>query len=60
MLRWATELAVDNDLNRARAGLVTLAALVNSSMLDTDDLEFVGSISDEVALRSQGLEGRSD
>lgn len=60
MLRWATELALDDGQDQARVGLVALSSLVRSSMLDTDDLEFVGSVSDEVARRSQELDGRSD
>lgn len=52
MLRWATELAVDTDPDRARAGLVVLDALLESPLLDDDDVALVATVSGYVALPS--------
>lgn len=50
MLRWATELATDQDQSRARAGIIVLTALMDSSLLDQDDVALVATIAGQVAL----------
>lgn len=49
MLRWATELAIDTDPDRARAGLVVLAALLDSPLLDDADVNLVATVAQYVA-----------
>jgi hypothetical protein len=49
ILRWAVELAVDQDPNRAAAGLSMLEALLESPMLDDDDVELVAAVATQVA-----------
>lgn len=44
LMRWAVELAVSEEKSRARAGLTTLTALLDSPMLDTDDVDFMFTI----------------
>lgn len=56
MLRWATELAIDSDPDRARAGLVVLDALLDSPLLDTDDIELVATVTQYVAIQTTGTE----
>ena len=48
LLRWAVELAVGADKPRSRAGLSALAALLDSSLLDPDDIGFLFAIAAEV------------
>lgn len=50
LLRWATELATDDDEARARAGLTVLGALLESPLLDDADVELVATITGSVAL----------
>jgi hypothetical protein len=48
LMRWAVELAVSDQKSRARAGLTTLTALLDSPMLDPDDVDFMFAIAAEV------------
>lgn len=48
LMRWAVELAVSDEKPRARAGLTTLTALLDSPMLDADDVDFLFTIAAEV------------
>lgn len=49
LLRWATELAVDDDERKAAAGLATLDGLQDSpDLLQTQDLELVAAVTDAV------------
>ncbi len=56
LLRWATELAVDSDPDRARAGLVVLDALLDSPLLDHDDAQLVSTVTRYVAMGQVGAE----
>jgi hypothetical protein len=49
LLRWATELAVARDADRARAGLAVLSALLDSPILDDNDVELVATVTEHVA-----------
>jgi hypothetical protein len=49
ILRWAIELAVDDNESRARAGETTLSALLGSALLDPDDADLVARVTDSVA-----------
>lgn len=51
MLRWATEFAVDSDVDRARAGVLVLVGLIDSPLLDEDDNALVSSVLGHVAER---------
>lgn len=44
LLRWATELAVEDDKKRSYAGLAVLDALMDSPLLDDEDVDFVSAI----------------
>jgi hypothetical protein len=48
LMRWAVELAVASEKPQARAGLTTLTALLDSPMLDPDDVDFMFAIAAEV------------
>lgn len=50
LLRWATELATDQDETRASTGITVLEALMESALLDEADVEFVASITGSIAL----------
>ncbi len=50
MLRWATELATDPHEDRAKAGMLVLSALLDSPLLDEDDVELVATIAGNIAL----------
>lgn len=54
MLRWATELALDTDANKARSGLVVLFALLRSPLLDKDDVELIATVAGDLATRTSG------
>lgn len=41
LLRWASELAVSNDLRRAELGVHQLSALADSDLLDEEEKSFV-------------------
>jgi hypothetical protein len=57
MLRWSTELAVDRDEDRARAGLVVLRALLDSPLLDEEDIQLVATVAADVAAHLVEREG---
>jgi hypothetical protein len=50
MLRWATELATDPHADRAQAGITVLSALLDSPLLDEDDVGLVATIAGNIAL----------
>lgn len=54
MLRWATELALDADPNKARSGLVVLFALLRSPLLDKEDVELLATVAGDLARRTTG------
>lgn len=47
MLRWATELALAEDGERASAGWAVITALAGAKMLDADDLVFLDALTRE-------------
>ena len=49
LLRWAVELAVSDDPNKARAGVIVLDSLLDSPLLDEEDVELVATVSGFVA-----------
>lgn len=49
MLRWATELAINADPTKARAGLLVLDALLDSPLLDHADVTLVATVTQYVA-----------
>ena len=49
MLRWAVELATDDDEARAKAGLTVLSALLDSPLLDAADIELVATVVGAIA-----------
>jgi hypothetical protein len=44
MLRWATEIALDDDPRRCEAGAAILAALLRSPLVEPVDVEMVSSV----------------
>ena len=51
LLRWATELALDESPGRSLIGLEVLNTLVNAPMLDDDDRVLVIAVLDPIAER---------
>lgn len=49
LLRWAVELATDDDEAKAKAGLTVLGALLDSPLLDDADVELVATVVGAVA-----------
>jgi len=49
LLRWSTELAIDGDEDRSRAGLVVLGGLLDSPLLDEADIQLVATVTAHVA-----------
>jgi hypothetical protein len=50
LLRWAVELALDPDPRRGSAGVRALAALLDSQLLQDEDVELVASVASAVAM----------
>jgi hypothetical protein len=55
LLRWGTEVALDDDLARSRAGLTVLSGLLDASLLDDDDRHLVAAVTRAVAAASRDM-----
>jgi hypothetical protein len=56
LLRWGTEIAMDDDPRRSTAGLDVLDALLGSPLLAAEDKVLVGAITRAVAVLSGTLD----
>lgn len=50
LLQWGVELATDPDEHKAAADLTVLGALLDSELLQTEDVEMVSSVATAIAL----------